>query len=113
MQFFSSGGVVMTIAFNGRVFSAQESEANVRVVSKGSIYAIDSWAIPKGSRNNAVEEPFIGFSLRPENQKIHTEKLGYGSTNHQTRREQPVAPESAGVLHPSSRAPPAPCLADS
>ncbi len=97
MQFLSSGDVVLTIAFNGRVFSAQEPEANVRVVWKGSIYAIDSWAIPKGSKNNAVEEPFIGFSLRPENQKIHTEKLGYGSTNHQTVQSAPAPVLRAGA----------------
>jgi putative spermidine/putrescine transport system substrate-binding protein len=81
MQFLASGDVVMSTAFNGRVFSAQESGAPVQTVWKGSIYAIDSWAIPKGSKNKAIAEQFIGFSLRPENQKIHTEKLGYGSTN--------------------------------
>ncbi|NWB88205.1 MULTISPECIES: ABC transporter substrate-binding protein [Pseudomonas] len=81
MQFLASGDVVMSTAFNGRVFSAQESGANVKVVWNGSIYAIDAWAIPKGSPNKALAEQFIGFSLRPENQKMHTEKLGYGSTN--------------------------------
>ncbi|WP_297832770.1 ABC transporter substrate-binding protein [Pseudomonas sp.] len=81
MQFLASGDVVMSTAFNGRVFSAQESGAPVRIVWKGSIYAIDSWAIPKGSKNKAIAEQFIDFSLRPENQRIHTEKLGYGSTN--------------------------------
>ncbi|WP_136476104.1 ABC transporter substrate-binding protein [Pseudomonas sp. DG56-2] len=81
MQFLASGDVVMSTAFNGRVFSAQESGAPVQIVWKGSIYAIDSWAIPKGSKNKAVAEQFIEFSLRPENQKIHTVKLGYGSTN--------------------------------
>ncbi|MNJ72437.1 Spermidine/putrescine-binding periplasmic protein precursor [compost metagenome] len=53
----------------------------MQIVWNGSIYAIDSWAIPKGSKNKAIAEQFIGFSLRPENQKIHTAKLGYGSTN--------------------------------
>ncbi|NER58972.1 ABC transporter substrate-binding protein [Pseudomonas sp. MAFF212428] len=81
MQFLASGDVVMSTAFNGRVFAAQESGANVRTVWKGSIYAIDSWAIPKGSKNKVLAEQFIAFSLRPENQKIHTAKLGYGSTN--------------------------------
>lgn len=81
MQFLASGDVVMSTAFNGRVFSAQESGAPFQIVWKGSIYAIDSWAIPKGSKNKAIAEQFIGFSLRPENQKIHTAKLGYGSTN--------------------------------
>lgn len=84
MQFLASGDVVMSTAFNGRVFAAQESGAHVQVVWKGSIYAIDSWAIPKGSKNKSLAEQFIAFSLRPENQKIHTQKLGYGSTNERT-----------------------------
>ncbi|WP_325948423.1 ABC transporter substrate-binding protein [Pseudomonas putida] len=81
MQFLASGDVVMTSAFNGRVFAAQESGANIRMIWPGSIYDIDSWAIPKGSKNKASAEQFIAFSLRPEQQKLHTEKLGYGSTN--------------------------------
>ena len=84
MQFLASGDVVMSTAFNGRVFAAQESGANVKTVWNGSIYAIDSWAIPKGSKNKAAAEAFISFALKPENQKIHTEKLGYGSTNLKT-----------------------------
>lgn len=84
MQFLASGDVVMSTAFNGRVFAAQESGANVQIVWKGSIYAIDSWAIPKGSKNKTMAEQFIAFSLRSENQKVHTEKLGYGSINQQT-----------------------------
>ena len=47
--------------------------------------------IPKGSKNKALAEDFIAFSLRPENQKIHTTKLGYGSTNLHT----------AGLLDPA------------
>ena len=91
MQFLASGDVVMSTAFNGRVFAAQTAGANVRTVWNGSIYAIDSWAIPKGSKNKALAEDFIAFSLRPENQKIHTAKLGYGSTNVHT----------AGLLDPA------------
>lgn len=81
MQFLASGDVVMTTAFNGRVFAAQQSGANLKVVWNGSIYAIDSWAIPTGSKNKAVAEDFIAFTLKPENQKIHTKELGYGSVN--------------------------------
>jgi putative spermidine/putrescine transport system substrate-binding protein len=81
MQFLASGDIVMTSAFNGRVFSAQESGANVKIIWQGSIYDIDSWVIPKGSKNKQAAEQFISFSLRPEQQKLHTEKLGYGSTN--------------------------------
>ena len=51
------------------------------MVWNGSLLAIDSWAIPKGSPNKKAAEDFIAFSLLPEQQKIHTVKLGYGSVN--------------------------------
>ncbi|MFR0690699.1 ABC transporter substrate-binding protein [Enterobacterales bacterium AE_CKDN230030158-1A_HGKHYDSX7] len=81
MQFLASGDVVMSTAYNGRVFAAQEEGAPMKVVWNGSLYAIDSWAIPKGSPNKKAAEDFIAFSLKPEQQKIHTVKLGYGSVN--------------------------------
>lgn len=81
MQFLASGDVVMSTAYNGRVFAAQEEGAPMKVVWNNSLYAIDSWAIPKGSPNKQAAEDFIAFSLKPEQQKIHTVKLGYGSTN--------------------------------
>lgn len=84
MQFLASGDVVMSTAYNGRVFAAQEEGAPMKVVWNGSLYAIDSWAIPKGSPNKQAAEAFIAFSLQPEQQKIHTTKLGYGSTNLKT-----------------------------
>ncbi|MDT4804525.1 Spermidine/putrescine-binding periplasmic protein [compost metagenome] len=84
MQFLASGDVVMSTAYNGRVFAAQEEGAPMKVVWNNSLYAIDSWAIPKGSPNKQKAEDFIAFSLRPEQQKIHTLKLGYGSTNLKT-----------------------------
>ncbi|MCE4069542.1 MULTISPECIES: ABC transporter substrate-binding protein [Pseudomonas] len=85
MQYLASGDVAMTSAFNGRVFSAQESGANIKIIWQDSIYDIDSWAIPKGSKNKLAAEKFINLSLRPEHQKLHTEKLGYGSTNVHTQ----------------------------
>lgn len=84
LQFLTSGDVVMSTAYNGRVFAAQQEGAPMNLVWNGSLYAIDSWAIPKGSANKKAAEDFIAFSLRPEQQKIHTVKLGYGSTNLKT-----------------------------
>jgi putative spermidine/putrescine transport system substrate-binding protein len=84
MQFLVSGDVVMSTAYNGRAFAAQEEGVNIGIIWNGSIYAIDSWAIPKGSKKKAEAEKFIAMSLQPEQQKIHTEQLGYGSTNTKT-----------------------------
>src|SRR5690606_32724412 len=76
MQFLASNDVVMSTVFNGRVFAAQEEGVNMAVVWPGSIYSIDSWAIPKGSKNVEAAKAFIALSLQAEQQKMHTEKLG-------------------------------------
>ena len=86
MQFLASKDVIMSTVFNGRVFAAQEEGANMAVVWPGSIYSIDSWAIPKGSKNVEAAKAFIALSLQAEQQKMHTEKLGYGSTNKQVSK---------------------------
>lgn len=52
MQYLASGDVVMTSALNGRVFSAQESGANIKIIWQDSIYDIDSWQDPRAARTN-------------------------------------------------------------
>lgn len=84
LQFLASGDVVMSTAYNGRVFAAQQEGAAMKPVWNGSLYSIDSWTIPKGSANKRLAQEFMAFTLRPEQQKIHTELLGYGSTNVKT-----------------------------
>lgn len=81
MQFLASNDVVMTTAFNGRIFAAQQSGAHIKPIWNGSIHAIDYWAVPRGSKNKDLAEDFIAFTLRPENQRKHTTQLGYGSLN--------------------------------
>ena len=84
MQSLASGDVVMSTVYNGRVFAVQGEGVPMKIVWNGSLYAIDYWAIPKGSLNKQVAEDFIAFSLRPEQQVIYTSKMGYGSTNLKT-----------------------------
>jgi len=91
MQFLASNDVVMTTAFNGRIFAAEQSGAPIKPIWNGSIYSIDYWAIPRGSKHKALAEDFIAFTLRPENQQKHTTQLGYGSVNVHT----------AGLLDPA------------
>ena len=81
MQFLASNDVVMTTAFNGRIFAAQQSGANIKPIWNGSIHSIDYWAVPRGSKHKKLAEDFIAFTLRPENQQKHTTQLGYGSVN--------------------------------
>lgn len=79
-QFLAAGDVVMSAAYNGRIDTAQREGKNLKVVWTGSIYDVDSWAIPKGA-NVADAMKFISFASKPENQKVYSAHIAYGPTN--------------------------------
>lgn len=80
-QFLASGDVVMSSAYNGRIETAQKEGKNLKVVWNGSIYDVDSWAIPKGSPNKAEAMKFIAFASQPAQQKTYSENIAYGPSN--------------------------------
>lgn len=80
-QYLMAGDVVMSSAYNGRIHAAKTSGANLQVVWDGNLYQFDDWAIPKGTPNLDAAYDFISFSMRPEQQKLYTEKMAYGPSN--------------------------------
>lgn len=80
-QYLMAGDVVMSSAYNGRIHAAKNSGANLRVVWDGNLYQFDDWAIPKGTPNLDAAYQFISFAMRPEQQKLYTEKMAYGPSN--------------------------------
>nr|WP_294867834.1 ABC transporter substrate-binding protein [uncultured Pseudogulbenkiania sp.] len=85
-QFLASGDVVMSSAYNGRVDAAQKEGKNLKVVWNGSIYDVDSWAIPKGAKVKEAMK-FINFASKPENQKNYSAHIAYGPTNLKTVKQ--------------------------
>lgn len=82
LQLLSSGEVVMTTAYNGRITGINRSEGkNFGFVFPGSIYAIDSWVVLKDSPNKDAAFDFIAFASKPENQSKLPEYIAYGLTN--------------------------------
>ncbi|TCW30280.1 ABC transporter substrate-binding protein [Gulbenkiania mobilis] len=80
-QFLASGDVVMSSAYNGRIDAAQKEGKNLKVVWNGSVYDVDSWAVPKGSPKLKEAMDFINFASKPENQKVYSSRIAYGPTN--------------------------------
>lgn len=80
-QYLMAGDVVMSSAYNGRIHAAKTSGANLRVVWDGNLYQFDDWAIPKGTPNIDAAYQFISFAMRPDQQKLYTEKMAYGPSN--------------------------------
>lgn len=80
-QLLASGDLVMSSAYNGRIDAAQREGKNLKIVWKGNIYDVDSWAIPTGSPKAAEAYQFIAFASKPENQKVFSTHIAYGPTN--------------------------------
>jgi putative spermidine/putrescine transport system substrate-binding protein len=105
----ASGEVVMTAAYNGRISGINKTEGkNFKVVWPGSLYAIDSWVILKGSPNKDQAMDFIAFASLPENQVKLPEYIAYGLPNNEAaakvpaaaQKELPTAPENLSGAAP-------------
>ncbi|KQU83910.1 spermidine/putrescine ABC transporter substrate-binding protein [Ensifer sp. Root31] len=68
LQYLATGEVVMTAAFNGRISGINRDEGkHFEFVFPESIYAIDSWAILKGTPFTEAAMDFIAFASETEN----------------------------------------------
>ncbi|WP_448955859.1 ABC transporter substrate-binding protein [Labrys neptuniae] len=101
LQLLSSGQVAMTTAFNGRITGINKSEGrHFKLIWPGSIYAVDSWVVLKGSENKKAAFDFIAFASKGENQAKLAPLMPYGLPNKQAanlisdevRRELPTDP---------------------
>jgi putative spermidine/putrescine transport system substrate-binding protein len=82
LQLLSSGQVVMTSAYNGRISAIDRSEGkHFGFVFPGSIYAVDSWVILKNSPNKDAAMNFIAYASQTENQAKLPEYIAYGLPN--------------------------------
>ncbi len=82
LSLLSSGEVVMTSAYNGRISGLNRTEKkNFKVVWPGSIYAVDSWVVLKDAENKDAGMDFIAFASKAENQAKLPEFIAYGLPN--------------------------------
>lgn len=82
LQLLSSGQVAMTSVYNGRITAINRSEGkHFSFVFPGSIYAVDSWVVLKGSPNKDAAMNFIAFASQADNQAKLPEYIAYGLPN--------------------------------
>ncbi|WP_263145021.1 ABC transporter substrate-binding protein [Pseudomonas sp. RIT-PI-AD] len=109
LQMLSAGDVVMSSAYNGRISGFNRNEGkNFKLVWKGSVSAVDSWVVLKGSANKDLAMDFIGYASKPENQAKLPPYIAYGLTNTKAnvlvpaelRAELPTTPENMAEALP-------------
>ena len=101
-QLLADGEVVMTTAYNGRIFNAAVDEGQpFKIIWDGQIYEPEGWVIPKGAPNMEEALEFVKFSTSTEPLARAAEWISYGPTrkssaplvgNFQKDGKTPMAP---------------------
>jgi len=80
-QLLGDGQVVMTTAYNGRIFDAAlKDNKPFEIVWDGQIWDIDLWVIPKGTPNKAAALDFLKFSTTTEALAEQARWIAYAPT---------------------------------
>lgn len=78
-QLLADGQVVMTTAYNGRLFDAIVNEKKpFEIVWDGQVWDIDLWAIPKGAKNKSRAWEFVKFSTDTQRLADQAKWISYG-----------------------------------
>jgi putative spermidine/putrescine transport system substrate-binding protein len=78
-QLLADGEVVMTTAYNGRLFNAIVTEGKpFEIVWDGQVWDIDLWGIPKGAPNAARAWEFIKFATDTKRLADQSNYISYG-----------------------------------
>lgn len=78
-QLLADGEVVMTTAYNGRLFNAIVNEKKpFEIVWDGQVWDIDLWVIPKGAPNKERAWEFIKFSTDTQRLADQAKYISYG-----------------------------------
>lgn len=65
-QLLADGAVVMTMAYNGRIYDAQTADKKpFKIVWDGQVYDFEWWGIAAGSKHTAAAEKFVAFASDP------------------------------------------------
>jgi putative spermidine/putrescine transport system substrate-binding protein len=78
----ASGKVVMSSAYNGRIFEAQTRNKSLSIIWDGQIIDKDAWGIPATAGQPELARSFIRFALQPRQMARLAEHIPYGPTRY-------------------------------
>ena len=77
-QLLVDGEVIMSTAYNGRIFNAFAAEGQpLAMVWDAQVLAMDNWVVVKGTPNLELALDFIRFASLPENMAIQASWISY------------------------------------
>ncbi len=100
-QLLGDREVVMTAAWNGRIFDAKVNEGQpFEILWDTQIMAMDHWTIPKGTPRLEQALAFLAFATAPENSARISEYIAYGSPRASAAEFTPVNAETGIEMAP-------------
>ncbi len=82
-EWLSSGDVVMTSAYNGRIAAMNAGGKHLQIVWNGQIYSLDYWTVVKGSPFTKQATQMIDFMSQPDVLKNFAQYIPYGPPQQQ------------------------------
>ena len=100
-QLLADGEVVMTTAYNGRIFNAAIAENKpFQIVWDGQIYENEMYAIPKGAPNKDKALEFIAYATSTEGLRAQATYISYGPARKSALKEELVYKDGKTVMGP-------------
>ena len=100
-QLLADGEVVMTTAYNGRLFAAAMNEGKpFQIVWDGQIYENEMFVVPKGAPNLADAMEFIAFATSTEGLRASAQQISYGPARKSAMAEEIIYKDGKTVMAP-------------
>ncbi len=100
-QLLADGEVVMTTAYNGRLFAAAMNEGKpFQIVWDGQVYENEMFVVPKGAPNKADAMEFIAFATSTEGLRASAQQISYGPARKSSMAEEILYKDGKTVMAP-------------
>jgi putative spermidine/putrescine transport system substrate-binding protein len=98
-QLLADGEVVMTTAYNGRVFNAALAEGKpFKIVWDAQIFENEMYVIPKGSPNKDAALDFIKYATSTDGLRQQAQYISYGPARMSSLKEELIFSDGKTVM---------------
>ena len=100
-QLLADGEVVMSTAYNGRIFNAAVAEGKpFHIVWDGQVYENEMYVVPKGSPNKDQAMEFIAWATSTDGLRAQAQQISYGPARKSAMIEELVFKDGTTVMGP-------------
>ena len=100
-QLLADGEVVMTSAYNGRIFNAAIGEGKpFKIVWDGQIYENEMYVVPKGAPNKDQAMEYIAWATSTEGLRAQAQQISYGPPRKSAMLEELIYKDGKTVMAP-------------